>query len=397
MSGLVERVEAGIDGLADAMVAAFVEAIPAYATLPEEQLQGEIRAICIANLRLLLTCLREQRTPDIAELAEPRASAARRAEERVPLPDILSAYLTGARLTWRAMVALAAPEDADDQATLHAQVGLILGYLQAVIAEVSQAYVEEQATITTEERDARRALAEALLTNGTAPPTLSRRAGVHATEPCRAVAIRLGPTGDEGQGSVSAAVAGRRKVRRVVQALEDVVGGPVLALLDPDGGAVVLGEMSVEGLRALQQAVEAATGAPAWLAVSDPCPLVGLPEAWRQASGIRAVVARMGHPSGLHTPDDVLLERSLTADSAAARRLAGALAPLAERDDLLATLQAWFDHDFDRRATAQELLVHPNTLDYRLRRITDLTGADVTSGAGLQLLGAALLARRLLP
>jgi DNA-binding PucR family transcriptional regulator len=41
------------------------------------------------------------------------------------------------------------------------------------------------------------------------------------------------------------------------------------------------------------------------------------------------------------------------------------------------------------------LMVHPNTLDYRLRRIQELTGLELSSARGIQILGAALTARRL--
>jgi sugar diacid utilization regulator len=41
------------------------------------------------------------------------------------------------------------------------------------------------------------------------------------------------------------------------------------------------------------------------------------------------------------------------------------------------------------------LHVHPNTLDYRLKRIVGLTGLEPASTAGLQLLAAAAMARRL--
>jgi sugar diacid utilization regulator len=39
--------------------------------------------------------------------------------------------------------------------------------------------------------------------------------------------------------------------------------------------------------------------------------------------------------------------------------------------------------------------VHPNTLDYRLKRIVELTGLEPATTSGLQLLAAASLTRRL--
>ncbi|NGZ87218.1 sugar diacid recognition domain-containing protein [Duganella aceris] len=42
------------------------------------------------------------------------------------------------------------------------------------------------------------------------------------------------------------------------------------------------------------------------------------------------------------------------------------------------TLEAWFAHDGHPAATAEALHIHRNTLDYRLRRIGDITGLDLT-------------------
>ncbi|RZT10316.1 carbohydrate diacid regulator [Duganella sp. CF402] len=47
------------------------------------------------------------------------------------------------------------------------------------------------------------------------------------------------------------------------------------------------------------------------------------------------------------------------------------------RELLQRTLEAWFAHDGHPAATADALHIHRNTLDYRLRRIGDITGLDL--------------------
>jgi sugar diacid utilization regulator len=42
----------------------------------------------------------------------------------------------------------------------------------------------------------------------------------------------------------------------------------------------------------------------------------------------------------------------------------------------------------NRAATAAALHIHPRTLDYRLRRVRDVTGVDPGSTAGVRLLSA---------
>lgn len=55
------------------------------------------------------------------------------------------------------------------------------------------------------------------------------------------------------------------------------------------------------------------------------------------------------------------------------------------------TLEAWFAHDSHPAATAQALHIHRNTLDYRLRRIGEITGLDLARSADRFLLYVSLL------
>ena len=91
----------------------------------------------------------------------------------------------------------------------------------------------------------------------------------------------------------------------------------------------------------------------------------------------------------------MLLEYQLTRPSDAHAALSELLDPLDRNPDLPHTLEVYLANDLDRRRTAAALHVHPNTLDYRLRRIVELTGLDPATSRGLQLLGASLAARRL--
>ena len=86
----------------------------------------------------------------------------------------------------------------------------------------------------------------------------------------------------------------------------------------------------------------------------------------------------------------------LSRPSEALTGLAGLLDPLLGNPDLLRTLKAYLDTGLDRRRTAELLHVHPNTVDYRLRRAVALTGLDPVDPDQLQRIGAALAARRTL-
>ncbi|MGW0843957.1 PucR family transcriptional regulator [Streptomyces sp. NPDC002787] len=61
--------------------------------------------------------------------------------------------------------------------------------------------------------------------------------------------------------------------------------------------------------------------------------------------------------------------------------------------DLLVTLDAYYRNDMHRGATATALNVHTRTLDYRLRRVRELTGIDPGSTRGVRTLSAVVTRR----
>ena len=391
------RVERQVPKLARAMIDAFVKEIPLYSFLPREQLEGEILAITTSNLRLFFAALREGRDLSSEELGDVRTSAVRRAEERVPLDAVLTAYHVGGRIGWQALVDNAMPEETDAVIAAGARVLL---YVQQVTAAVAAAYLEEQQAIYGEERDARRALASALLA-GEAADSLAARLGVRIAPGYLVVALHLDEHPDESERGVGGAIAARRKVRRVQSTLDDWAAEPVLSLIEPSGGTALLpvGSDSTADVDAVLSEVVARLSVAAGSQVlAGGAVAVGVNDvvrAGRQAHDIVRLARQLGRPPGGYLLKDVLLEYQLTRPSDAHASLSGLLDPLDRNPDLPHTLEVYLEHDLDRRRTAAALHVHPNTLDYRLRRIVELTGLDPATSRGLQLLGAALAARRL--
>ena len=396
---LYQRVERTVPRLARKMIETFVAEIPLYGLLPREQLEGEILSITEENLRLFFRTLRSGDPLTSAELGDVRLSAARRAEERVPLDAVLTAYHVGARMGWGALVEGAEPDETDAVIAAGARV---LSYAQQVTAEVAAAYLEEQQTIYGEERDARRALASALLA-GEPAESLAARLGVSIAPAYVVVALRIDAHPDEADRGVGGAIAARRKVRRAQRALEEWVGEPVVGLLDPVGGAVLLPttpeetQQSVERLPALAATLAEAAGTGVTAGGAVALGTEDIARATAQAQDVVRLARVLERPPGGYLLRDVLLEYQLTRPSDAQVELALLLEPLDRNPDLPLTLEVYLDHDLDRRSTAAALHVHPNTLDYRLRRIVELTGLDPSTTRGLQLLGAALAARRLAP
>jgi DNA-binding PucR family transcriptional regulator len=96
--------------------------------------------------------------------------------------------------------------------------------------------------------------------------------------------------------------------------------------------------------------------------------------------------------------DDLLPERALSGDGHARRQLVDQIyRPLAEASHtLLDTLTAYLDSGGSIEATARALFVHPNTVRYRVRRISDVTGLSPTEAREAYTLRMALTLGRLL-
>jgi hypothetical protein len=92
--------------------------------------------------------------------------------------------------------------------------------------------------------------------------------------------------------------------------------------------------------------------------------------------------------------DDLLPERALAGDPLARTTLVGRIyRPLKDHStsELLGTLWAYLDNGRSLEATARELIVHPNTVRYRLKRISELIGWDATGPREALILHAALI------
>lgn len=91
--------------------------------------------------------------------------------------------------------------------------------------------------------------------------------------------------------------------------------------------------------------------------------------------------------------DDLLPERALAGDPLAKQTLVERIYRplLAHSADLVATLWAYLDNGRSLEATARELFVHPNTVRYRLKRVSEVIGWDATGPREALILQTALV------
>jgi hypothetical protein len=91
--------------------------------------------------------------------------------------------------------------------------------------------------------------------------------------------------------------------------------------------------------------------------------------------------------------DDLLPERALAGDPLARATLIEHIyLPLSDQaPELLQTLATYLDNGRSLEATARELFVHPNTVRYRLKRVSDVIGWDATGPREALILQCALI------
>ncbi|AHH96275.1 PucR family transcriptional regulator [Kutzneria albida] len=375
--------------LAQRLVRQFGREIPAYQRLPDSELINISRAT-ETNLQVFAQSLRDRTSPDLADLAGPiTTSAAQRAGEGFPLDAVMAAYSTGMLETWRAMVTDARPEDFAD---VLACTELVLGYIQRACTAVAAAYLEERRRMDSDEQHRRYTLFSALV-RGEPPEGPAARAGIQLPERYLVLSLTFEQHTDERVAGVGAAMAAQRKVYRATEVLRRSAGDGVLSLLDPTGGTVLLPVTGTDW-SALVAEVGAATGVPVRAAgvLAEPAQVA---PATQQTAEMLELVVALGRPPGLYQLADVLLEYQLTRPSAARDELGRLLAPLEQHPDLLSTVETYLRLGLDRRRTATTLHLHPNTIDYRVRRAVALTGLDPADPQQLQQIGAALVIRRL--
>jgi hypothetical protein len=399
---VAELLENALPELVDRILASLPTELPVYGQLPQEELQGEIAATIQQTLRGFIGAVRTGALPNPEQLSVLAETAARRAEERVPLEAIVAAYHLGVAVCFDYVRELAGPDDAAAALELAA---LTTRYLQRVVASCCGGYLQERQIQVGDEETSRQALLAALLAGPDVGPdadAAADHAGMTLPSAYLAVSIAVGPHPDETAPGVDPAIAARRKLRRMRAELERRFGGAVLAELSPTRGLLLVPSRDASSTISardwaaatdLHRALGAAAGADVLAGVAA-APVAETAAAAELAAQVRDVATIAGRGPGVYRLDDVLLEYQLTRPGPARDRLASAVAPLATRPELRETLEAYLEHGLDRQRTARSLHLHPNTVDYRIRKIGVLTGLDATRAGDVVRVRAALAAWR---
>lgn len=392
-AALAARVERRADALAGSLVRAWRSELADFA--PPSVARSAIRVFAAA-IRGESLGVHDRR--GLEQLA------AQQAEDGVPLATLVAAYGIGSRVVLEALREDAEPDEPHkshepdepvEQATLVDAASRLLIVNAQIVALLVSAYQYESADEAAARESAQgrrhRALVRDLL------------AGITPTRPALLEELRLGvgavvlalSFADEEIGEIGE-TGGTRAVQR---ALDVYFGRTVPMLLEADGGHVLVPHAllpapqgpALDEIAARIGAVQPSAKVSA-VAAHSPTEIA---HAARTASEVLRLAGRLGRPAGAYRLADVLLEYHLTRRDESAALLEDLLAPLADRPELLETVRVYLEENYDRRRAARRLSLHPNTVDNRLARTTELTGLDPSTPRGVTLLMTVLALRDL--
>ncbi len=296
-----------------------------------------------------------------------RIGTGERAEGR-SLEALLGAYRTGARVSWEQMAATATDAGVST-ADLVALAEAIFVYIDELSASSVAGYASEQAAQAGYLDVVRARLAELIIDGESArqPDAVRRLSDAAAWSVPQRVAVAVIPR--------PAQDSGRRLPPAPPDALLLERGPDILAVLpDPSGPgrrsqltaglheSTVYAEVYVGTVRPLQDAA------------------LSLAHARRVR---RLVQAGIVPGAGVVAAADWLPEMVVGADEALLTELAErtleplAGLPAARRDTMLTTLRSWLDQHGDRQQMARDLVVHPQTVSYRLGRLREMLGTSM--------------------
>jgi sugar diacid utilization regulator len=352
--------------------------IPAYARIGDQAFLADVRKHVDVHHDALIRSLEARHPPDRDEFGFLRPHVTRRVG-RVPLADFMQGFRTYLEVFWEAI--LQSATDEQGRAAALEAAGIVIRYINIAATEAAEVYLEVERLLLAQGDRVRRDLLDDLLAGRAPAPgpklTAAREAGLHPPAPCVVVvAVPRSPLADE------------HALRAVMVALARAVGSATAPLTVTRQEQLVLvarvgGDVG-ELVGAVQRTQErlASQGTP--LAVGVSAVHSGLAETANAYAEARAAVERAPAGGGvvalpaLSVFDCLTLFGRETANRCIPDGVRQFVAEdRAEGGILTMTLLEYVAADFNARATAERLFVHPNTARYRLGKIEERTGCNL--------------------
>lgn len=323
-------------------------------------------------------------------LSSARATGRRRAQQGIPLPEVLRAYQLVVSATWEALdrhtTSRRKPGDADALLAIYRR---IWGIVDEFGVALSQGYQEASTEIVVSSERRRSAVVEALLAGHPVPGDLLAEA--------QAV-LGLPP-----DGSFVVIVAETRGVaEESLPGIERHLGDRGIVSIWRLTPALQVGLVSLHAdqrdvaLDLLGQTASARAGvSPEYQSLAETPRALDLA---RSALGMMRPGQVGVRVFGSNMLEALMARNPRDGERLAQHVLGRVLAmPTNDRKVLLDTLSAYFEHHGSARAAAKVLHCHPNTVRYRLRRLHELTGRSLSDPQEIAELAAATYALQLRP
>jgi hypothetical protein len=353
-AALAERVLSGLDALVRRMASAYQDEIPQYAEMSCEALEREVLPVSRGFVSEFFSRIIDGEI-DPTPATGLEAAAQRRLEMGLSVDSPLHAFRVASRVVWQEVVEVAGPGDEQHLGDLAAA---WLDYMDRTSSSFASAYLKASHESLRRADARRRELLETLV-SATDRLDLGAISARYAT-----------PLAD----SYSPVLLEGDRASVVIDHLLDAaprgtIGGPrgVRVLL------LVPGEVSrVRRLVRTAEPALATWGRPA-------TPGAALLREVIQAESVLDAARFVGRDRGIFGPNDLIPERLLAGTPTVTRLLAETvLEPLRTKDDA-GTFRETLRHFLETGSVpevAKHLLVHVNTVGYRLRRVHELTELD---------------------
>jgi PucR C-terminal helix-turn-helix domain/GGDEF-like domain len=393
---LALRVLSRVPALTDALVREIHEQNPGYRTVDVVP-RDDLWRSCHDNITRVLELIARPpgRDPTDADTRydAARATGRRRAEQWMPLDDVLRSFRLGGRLIWEALIEQARVDDSVDTDGLLAAAGRVWEAVDTTSAQVAVAYHAAERELVRADEQRRATLWEGLLHGRAQDPVFAYEVGriidAPVKGPCAVVVL-------DDDGRLADTASGLRS-----RLDAEGIGSSWQVRTDSLVGLLSLRQRQCYGelapaLAVLRAGVDTACGVS--LVV---CGLAEVDVAYQQA-----LLARRTLPPGRvevaalpeRLPDALLLSSPALAEQLMRRWLGGLMAVSGpERRLLLGTLQIWVTTGGSIRRTAEAARCHRNTVLNRLQRVQAITGHDFAGPDHQVELALALRASALLP
>ncbi|MFI8975316.1 PucR family transcriptional regulator [Nocardia asteroides] len=227
-----------------------------------------------------------------------------------------------------------------------------------------------------------------LLSGGHVNLSIARHFQIPTTNTFVVVAVSFSARPDAAKTHPAATIPETRlnEIRRYLAAQ---CGFPVPALLGPSCGTILIPGACVVARRIGDlPALLSAIARESTTAVAVESATASLPAAADIAHELLDLAICLHKEPRLYVLGELALEYQITRPGPGRDHLVSLLEPLEKHPELIQTLAALIQQGFDRKRSARRLCVHPNTIDYRMRRISALTGLPATHASHWRLFAA---------